>query len=191
MPVCPSSTSMMTSSIGSSFWPVVLVRPNDDLGPRNGQLEALAAHVLDQNRELQFAAAGDVEGIRFSRRRHLDGDVALGLLQQPVADDAALHLVAFLTGERAVVDAEGHRQRRRIDRLRGQRRFDRRIAQRVGDGRLAHAGEGHDLSGLGLFDRNALQAAEGQHLRHAEIFDELAVAVRAPSAAGSASRCPT
>ena len=59
-----------------------------------------------------------------SETRDLDRDVALGFLHQAIADDAALHLVAFLAGERAVVDAEGHRQRRRIDRLRGQRRLD-------------------------------------------------------------------
>ena len=35
----------------------------DDLWTRNGQLEALAAHLLDQNSQLQFAAACDFERI--------------------------------------------------------------------------------------------------------------------------------
>ena len=48
-------------------------------------------------------------------------DVALGLAQQPLADHAALHLVALGAGERRIVDAEGHRQGRRIDRLRRER----------------------------------------------------------------------
>ncbi len=175
-PVKPSSTSMMTSSIGSSLAPscVGLV---DDLRARHGQLEALAAHVLDQDAELQLAAAGNVESVLVVGDRNLDRDVALGFLHQAVEDDAALHLVAFLAGERTVIDAERHRQRRRIDGLGRQGRLDRRIAQRVGDGRLAHAGDGDDLAGFGLFDRHALEAAEGQHLLHAEVLDELAFAI--------------
>ena len=35
---------------------------------------------------------------------------------------------------------------------------------RVGDGGLGQAGDGDDVAGLGLVDRHALQAAEGQHL---------------------------
>ena len=35
----------------------------DDARTRHGELEALAAHGLDQDGELQFAAAGDVERI--------------------------------------------------------------------------------------------------------------------------------
>ena len=41
--------------------------------------------------------------------RDLERDIAFGFAQQPVADHAALHLVAFAAGKRAVVDAEGHR----------------------------------------------------------------------------------
>ena len=93
---------MMTSSIGSSLWRVVRVGLEDDLRARDGQLEAFAAHVLDQDAELQFAAAGDLEGVLgLGQIGDVDGDVALGLLHQAVADDAALHLVAFLAGERA------------------------------------------------------------------------------------------
>ena len=44
--------------------------------------------------------------------------VAFRFAQQPVADHAARDLVALGAGERRVVDAERHRQRRRIDRLR-------------------------------------------------------------------------
>ena len=73
-----------------------------------------------------------------------------GFLEQAIANDAALHLVAFLARERTVVDAERHRQRRRIDRLRGQRLVDGRIAERVGDVGLAHAGERDDVAGAGL-----------------------------------------
>ena len=84
----------------------------------DGQLEALAAHGFDQDAELQFATARHFEGVGFVHRcRDLQRDVAFRLAQQAVADDAGLHLVAFLAGQRPVVDAEGHGQRRRIDGL--------------------------------------------------------------------------
>ena len=71
--------------------------------------------------QLQFAAAGHVIGIIVVARRHLDGDIAFGLAHQALADDAGLHLVALAAGIGAVVDPEGHRQRRRVDRPRGDR----------------------------------------------------------------------
>jgi hypothetical protein len=58
------------------------------------QLEALAAHRLDQDAELELAAAGDLERIALLALGQADRDVGLGLALQPVADDAALHLVA-------------------------------------------------------------------------------------------------
>ena len=44
---------------------------------------------LDQHAELQFAAAGDLERILLVALADLDGDVALGLAEQPLADHAA------------------------------------------------------------------------------------------------------
>ena len=163
---------MMTSSIGSSRWPVAGSVLNTHARARDGQLEALAAHGLDQDAELQFAAAGHLVGVLVGVLGDADGDVALGFLQQAVADDAALHLVAFLAGERSVVDAEHHGERRRVDRLGQERRVDRRVAQRVGDGRLRDAGDGDDVAGLGEVDGRALQAAEGQHLGDARGLDQ-------------------
>ena len=94
-----------------------LVVPEQHLGPRHAELETLAAHGLDEDGELQLAAARDDVGIGIGRRLDVQRDIALGLLDQAVADDAARHLVALRAGERAVVDRERHRQRRRIDRL--------------------------------------------------------------------------
>ena len=128
MPECSSSRSMTTSSIGSSSSPSV-VAAEQHLGPRHGKLEALAAHGLDQNAELQLAAAGDLHRVAFLRFGDAQRDIAFGLAQQAVADHAARHLVAFGAGERRIVDAEGHRERRRIDRL-GRQRLGRPRARR-------------------------------------------------------------
>ena len=96
---------------------------------------------LDQDAELQFAAAGDLHRILVVGFADAQRDVALGLAQQPVADHAAGDLAAFGAGERRIVDAERHGQRRRVDRLGVDRRLDRRIADGVGDGRLRQAGD--------------------------------------------------
>ena len=83
----------------------------------DGELETLAAHVLDQHCELQFAAARDLERVAVGAGRDADRDIAFGFAQQALADDAGLDLVALAAGQRTVVDAEGDRQGRRIDRL--------------------------------------------------------------------------
>ena len=105
----------------------------------------------------------------------LDGDVALGLAEQPVADLARGDLLALAAGQRAVVDAEGHRQGRRIDRDGRQRRGQFRRADGVRDGGLGQAGDGDDVAGLGLLHRHAVQAAEGQQLGQPAGFHHVAV----------------
>ena len=66
MPECSSSTSMITSSIGSSRLPVAGSVLNTTLRARDGELEALAAHGLDQDAELQLAAARHLVGVLLS-----------------------------------------------------------------------------------------------------------------------------
>ncbi len=167
---------MTTSSIGSSSSPVSLLA-KQHLRPRHRKFEALAAHLLDQNAELQFAAAGDFHRVLVVRFAHAQRHVAFGLAQQAVADHAAGDLGAFGAGKRGIVDAEGHGQRRRIDRLRRYRRFHRRIADRHGDGCVRQSGDGDDIAGFGFFHRHALEAAERQHLGDAAGLDQLAVMV--------------
>ena len=160
------------------------------LRTRHGELKTLAAHLLDQHAELQFAAAGDFHRILVVGLAHAQRHVAFRLAQQAVADHAAGHLVAFGAGERGIVDAERHRQRRRIDRLRRDRRLDRRIADRLADRGVRQAGDGDDVARFGLFDRHALEAAERQHLGDAAALDQLAVAIEHLHLSGSASREP-
>ena len=54
-PTCSSGTSMITCSIGSHE--LVVDALEDDLRARHLELEALAAHRLDQDAEVQLAAA--------------------------------------------------------------------------------------------------------------------------------------
>ena len=148
------------------------------LWPRYAELEPLAAHGLDQDRKLQFAAPGDDIGVRSRRILDAQGDIALGLLVKSVADDAARHLVAFGSGERRIIDQERHRQGRRIDRLRLQRLDDVGRAERVGDVEFLEPGDGDDIARLRLIDRRALDASEGEDLRYTPLFDDIALAVQ-------------
>ena len=51
-----------------------------DLGARGGQLEALAAHLLDEDGQLELAAPADLERLARLGRPDLDRDVAEDLL---------------------------------------------------------------------------------------------------------------
>ena len=58
------------------------------------QLEAFAAQGLDEHAQLKLAATGDLEAVVVGRHGDADRYIALGLALEPLADDAALHLVA-------------------------------------------------------------------------------------------------
>ena len=154
-----------------------IVAAEQHLRPRHAELEALAAHGLDQNAELQLAAAGDLHRVALIGFGDAQRDIALGLAQQAVADHAARHLVAFGAGERRIVDAEGHGERRRIDRLGRQRLGDLGRADGVRHRGVGQPGERDDVAGGSLVERDALKPAEGEHLGDAALLDQPAVMV--------------
>ncbi len=168
---------MTTSSMGSLSSPVRLVGLDEHARTRNAELVALAAHRLDEDAELQFAASGDFHGVLLVGLGDAQRDVALRLTQQAVANHPAGDLVAFGAGERGIVDAEHHREGRRIDRLRRQRLGHLGRADGVGDGGERQSGDRHDVAGIAFVDRHAFEAAERQHLGGAALLDQPAVAV--------------
>src|SRR5206468_2265519 len=93
----------------------------EDSGAADRKLEAFATERFDEHSELKLAAARDLKAVIVGRGDKADRDIALSLALEPLADDAALHLVAVAPGIGAVVDAEAHRQRRRVDLARWQR----------------------------------------------------------------------
>ncbi len=60
----------------------------DHFGPGHLQLVALAAHRLDQHRQLQLAAAGDQQAVGAVRILHAQRDVRLELAIEPLAQMA-------------------------------------------------------------------------------------------------------
>ena len=90
---------------------IALIVAIDDLSLRDCELKALAAHVLDEDREMQLTSAADLKAIR---RELLDAkrDIRIELAQQAIAQVAGSDVLSFLPGERAVVDHEVHRNGR-------------------------------------------------------------------------------
>ena len=76
----------------------------------DGELEALAAHHLDEDRELQLAAALDLPDVGPLGVADAQRDVADQLLVEPVPHLAGGQLAAVLAGERRRVDADRHRR---------------------------------------------------------------------------------
>jgi hypothetical protein len=95
--------------------PGVALVVEDDARLRDGELVAFAAHVLEQDRQVQLAAAHDLEDAVLVGVAHLERDVRLQLAVEAVPDLPAGDELAFAAGERRVVDAEVHRQRRLVD----------------------------------------------------------------------------
>ncbi len=142
---------------------------DDHLGTRHGQLVPLAAHVLDEDAQVQLAAPGDLELVRVLALFHAQGHVVLELFLQAVAQHAGGDVLALASGERRGVDLEGHAHGRLVDGQRFHCLDVVRIAQGVGDEQLVHPGEGDDVAGTGLFDLDALQAVEAHDLQHAAV----------------------
>ena len=115
---------------------------------RDEDLVTFAAHLLDENGDLHFAAAADVENFRIGRLRDAQGDVRADFLDQPFPDMTRGDELAVLAGERAVVDGEFHLNRRRIDRHERQRGARFRIADGFADEHVFEAGQADDVAGV-------------------------------------------
>mmetsp|Transcript_6478 Transcript_6478/g.11126 ORF Transcript_6478/g.11126 Transcript_6478/m.11126 type:complete len:307 (+) Transcript_6478:9-929(+) len=144
------------------------------LGAGDRQLEPLAAHVLDQDAHLQFAATGNLEGLTARGVGNLDGDVGFRFFHQALADHARLHLLAVTARQRRVVDAEGHGDGGRVDGLGFQWVFHGKRADGVGHGGLGHAGKRDDIAGKRLVDILLCEAPESLDTGNAELLDLLA-----------------
>ena len=92
-PWLESSTSTARISNGSCSDAVDLL--GDDARPRDRDLVAFAAHVLEQHAEMQLAAAVDLELVRVVRLLDPQRDVGQRLAQQALADLPAREVLAL------------------------------------------------------------------------------------------------
>src|ERR1700734_1082162 len=74
--------------------------------PADRELEAFAPHGFNEHTELQFTAPGHFER-GLAGLAQFDCNISFRFTQQPVADHAALHLVAFAPRHRGIIDRDG------------------------------------------------------------------------------------
>jgi hypothetical protein len=172
-----SSTSTDRISYGS--WNDAVDFLGDDARPRHGKLEAFAPHVLEQDRQVQLAAARHQERVGVAGLLDAQRHVGQELAHQAVAQVPRRHVLAFAAGERRRVHLEVHRQRRLVHRDRRQRvrRVDGR--QRRADRQVVDAGDEDDVAGAGLVDRHPLHSGEHEHLADFRLDGSCAVGQRA------------
>ena len=165
-----SGASIVRCSNGSYVLPSTFLR--DDLGLADGQLEALAAHVLDEDRQGELAAALHLPGVRPADVDDLERDVADELAVEAVLDHARGELVALdLADERAGVRADRHRDRRVVDVDLRQRAHVVGVGDRLADRDVGEAGDRDDVAGAGALGGVALERAGLEQLGDAGAAD--------------------
>ena len=132
----------------------------DHLRAGHRQLEAFAAHVLDQDGEVQLAPARDPEYIRLGGVFHAQRDVGEQFLVETVAYLPAGDELAFAPDQRGGVHLEIHVERGLVDLVHRQRLGLLLVGQRCADGNLVDARDLHDLARVRLVHRDPVQALE-------------------------------
>ena len=135
-----------------------------DLRLADHQLVAFAPHHLDQDGQLQFAAAHHPERFRSARLLHSNRDIGQQFLVQPVAQIARRDVLAFAAGERRGVDGEHHRDGRLVDLDLRQRLRSFRAGDGLADGDAFDAGDRQNVARPADGFVHALQAFEGVEL---------------------------
>jgi hypothetical protein len=121
-----------------------------DHDPRAGDREliALAAHVLDQDREVQLAAPGDQELVRIVGRLHRRATLWMSSRASRSRDLAAGEELPVAPRERGVVDLEVMLTVGSSTVSAAAPRRSRRVAQGVGDAQVVDAGDRDDVPAL-------------------------------------------
>ena len=132
----------------------------DDLGAADHELEAFAAHHLDEDGELQLAAAEDLEAVRAAGLFDADGDVGEQFFVEALAQVARGDVLAFAAGAAGELLTENCMAMVGSSMMmsgRGCGIFD--VGEGLADGDAGDAGDGDDVADLGLLDVGALEAA--------------------------------
>ena len=130
---------------------------------------AFAAHVFQEDGQVQFTTAHHFKHTFFVRFVHAQGHVVLQFLLQAVPDLAAGHELAFAAGQRRRVHAEVHGQRGLVHLQHGQRRRVGGVGHCHADADVFNAVDQHDIARASQGGLHAIQALERQHLVHAAL----------------------
>ena len=147
----------------------------DNLGTADRQLEALAAQGLDEDGELELAAALDDPGVGTSGVLDTERDVADQLGIEAVLQHAGGEAAALEAGERRGVDADQHREAGLIDGDHGERLRIVEVGERLADGDLRDPGDSDDLAGARGVRVYAFQRLGDVHLAEGGALDRAVV----------------
>src|SRR6476646_2114154 len=144
----------------------------DHLRLADGQLVALAAHLLHEDGQRQLTAALDLPGVGALGRQDPQGHVADELAVEAVLDHAGGDLAAAHPADhRAGVGADGHGDGRLVHGDDRQRHGVLGVGQGLADHDVGDARDGDDVAGAGLLGGLALQRLGHQQLRDLDPLD--------------------
>ncbi len=138
----------------------VLVLAVNDFRAGDENFMAFAAHLLDEDGDLHFATAGDVEDVGDVGGADAEGDVGADFLLQALPDVTGGDEFAVVAGEGAVVDGELHLDGGGIDGDEGKRLLDSDVGNGFADEHFLEAGNADDVAGVGFVDFDAFEAFE-------------------------------
>ena len=163
LPAYSLGTSTVASSMGSSL------RPDSSFlmstrGRPTWNSNAFAAHRLHENRQVQQAAAGNLNARLVLKLLDAHGDVALLLAHQALLELARSHDVALAADERAgrCLEHDGHRGLFHLDGIEAHGVLA--TGHHVADVSVFHAHHGHDVAGVHLLLLLLAQRLEREHL---------------------------
>ena len=128
------------------------------------QFKAFAAHVFQQNGQVQFATAGNAEYISVGSIFNTQGNVGQQFFLQAVTDLAGSYEFTFSTGKRRSVDHKVHGQCRLVHAQHRQAFGIVFVGNGYANTNVFNAGNNHDVAGFSFFQRYAFQALETQQL---------------------------
>src|SRR5437870_8664465 len=135
------------------------------LRTRDHDFIAFASHLLDQDRDLHFAARIDLKRPRSFRVVDLERNVAARFANKALANITRSHKFSFAPGKRRIVYQNLHANRRRIDIHKLKRRPFFAICQGVADINFLETGQSNDVAGGRVFYFHLLQSRVGKERR--------------------------
>ena len=137
------------------------------------EFEALAAHRLDEHRQVENAAPVDDEGVGIEAGLHAEGQVLLEFPVEAVLYVPGGHIFPILSEEGGIVDHEEHGHRRLIDgdRRQGLRVLD--VGDRVADLEALDPDHGADVAAADLVHIGLAEALEDHQLLDLRFLDHV------------------
>src|SRR5713101_2605149 len=120
------------------------------LGTRDHHFVSFASHLLDEDRDLHFAARIDLEWASGFRVAHVQRNIAARFANQALAKMSRRHKFSLATGKRRVVDENVHADRRWIDIHELERYAFFAVGQGFADVNFLEAREPNDVAGGGV-----------------------------------------